>query len=143
LFFFSLDLLVPGCRIEIGLAAPFWNLARKSSSRLSKLPNGVEQLKVLIEIRLELNVLETFFGLNRVETFLVRLEMRDVVFWWDDVFNSPSFVPITDPLMTRLPETEVPVGDDPERLFPDDPGLNLGGGGGGGFSDRRELGSIL
>ena len=64
LFFFSLLLLVPGCRIEMGLAAPFWNLAKKSSSRVRRLPNGVEQLKVLIEIRLELNVDEAFFGLD-------------------------------------------------------------------------------
>ena len=57
---------------------------------------------------------------------------------WEVDFRRPSLVPITDPLMTRLPETEVPVGDDPERLFPDEPGLNLGGGGGGTFSDLRD-----
>ena len=50
--------------MEMGLAAPFWNLAKKSSSRVRRLPNGVEQLKVLIEIRLELNVDEAFFGLD-------------------------------------------------------------------------------
>ena len=49
-------------------------------------------------------------------------------------------VPITDPEMTRLlPDTDVPVGDDPDKLLPDDPGLKRGGGGGGAFSDRREL----
>ena len=40
------------------------------------LPNGVEQLNVLIEIRLELKVLDAFFGLDRDEAFFDRAVER-------------------------------------------------------------------
>jgi hypothetical protein len=116
--------------------APFWNLAKKSSSRLMRLPNGVEQLNVLIEIRLELSCTDddTFLGLR----FDRELDSSDVVdfLWPEAAVSRPSWVPITDPERTRLPETEVPVGEEPERLFPDEPGLKRGGGGGG--SDRLD-----
>jgi len=96
----------------------------------------------LIEIRLELNVDEAFFGLDLYAGAFLDLlvESRDAeeLLCWEVDFRRPSLVPITDPLMTRLPEIEVPVGDDPERLFPEEPGLNLGGGGGGAFSDLRD-----
>ena len=69
-------MLIPGCRIEIGLTAPFWKRVKNSSSRLKMLPNGVEQLNVLIEIRLELKVLNAFFGLDRDEAFFDRAVER-------------------------------------------------------------------
>ena len=101
---------------------------------------------MLIEIRLELKFVETetepFFGLVRDdELFFGRLERsdEDECLCAEVVFRRPSLVPITDPDMTRLPETDVPVGDEPERLFPEEPGLKRGGGGGGPFSDRLEL----
>ncbi len=150
LFFLSRDLLVPGCRIEIGDSAPLWNRAKKSSSRFKsigvRLPKGVEQLNVLIEIRLELRVVVelSFFGLVVRDNwddgfFLGRLESRDdaeqeFLFLDDEVdLRRPSLVPITEPEtpMIKLPETDVPVGEEPERLFPEEPGLKRGGGGGG------------
>ena len=77
-----------------------------------------------------------------------RLESRDeaeqeFLFLDDEVdFRRPSLVPITEPEtpIIKLPETDVPVGEEPERLFPEEPGLKRGGGGGGPLlSDRREL----
>jgi len=95
----------------------------------------------LIEVRLALNV-PSFLGLWRDEPefFLVRLEITETLSRLDIevVLRRPSFVPIIEPEMA-LPETEVPVGDEPARLFPDEPGLNLGGGGGGPFPDLCNL----
>ena len=83
----------------------------------------------------------SFFGLVREgELFLGRLDSRDVleqalVLLDEVVFKSPSWVPITEPINT-CPDTDVPVGDEPERLFPEEPGLKRGGGGGGPLSEH-------
>ena len=77
-----------------------------------------------------------------------RLESRDeaeqeFLFLDDEVdLRRPSLVPITEPEtpIIKLPETDVPVGEEPERLFPEEPGLKRGGGGGGPLlSERREV----
>ncbi len=88
---------------------------------------------MLIEVRLELK-LAIFLGLDfdEPEFFLVRLEISEAFsrLELEEILRRPSLVPMIEPLMA-LPEMDVPVGDDPPTLFPDDPGLSLGGGGGG------------
>ncbi len=86
-----------------------------------------------MDVRLELK-LASFLGLDfdEQEFFLVRLEITEALsrLVLEEILRRPSLVPIMDPL-TAFPEMDVPVGDDPPTLLPEDPGLSLGGGGGG------------